>query len=333
MLFPILKSEQDILKLLKNNLPPCSKDFLCFFSSHLKAFITDPLFMTIPIEDKIVHRGYAVFETTKIFGNKIYQLDKHIDRLTNSLKKINLTPMYKEEEFREILMKLASIARKMEPDQDIELRYFYSAGLGNFSVFVNENLSSFYAIAYRTDFSVRPIQGVVERSVFVEEIKKNIVSSKNTNYLVNAIVTKKAKEEGGYMGIMVDEHGNFLEAPTSNVAFFMNNGDFSVPPFEKTLIGTTVIRVMEYVEKELIPNGLVKNISRDYVNISNFAETVKEAMIVGGDFAIPILKLNNVNLADEPGPLTRMIQDFLLNDKKSDEVAEEIPHFKEEFNF
>src|SRR5690242_12106916 len=134
MINPLLRSEADIIKHMRKNLPPFSNNFLCFFSSSLKAYITDPLFMSIPLEDKMVHRGYGVFETTKIFDNKIYQLDSHIDRLDKSIKKINLKSIYSREEYREILMNLASIARKIEPKSDIELRYFYSAGLGNMSL-------------------------------------------------------------------------------------------------------------------------------------------------------------------------------------------------------
>jgi branched-subunit amino acid aminotransferase/4-amino-4-deoxychorismate lyase len=281
--------------------------------------------MTIPLEDKMVHRGYAVFETTKIFGNKIYQLDKHLDRLNKSIKKINLNSMYSTEQYRDILMRLAIIARKIEPKSDIELRFFYSAGLGNMSLVVNNNLNSFYAIALRTDYSLRPVEGVEERLIFLDPIKKDISSSKNTNYLLNALVSKYSREQGGYLGIMVDEEGNLLESPISNIAFVLKNGDFNVPPFDKTLVGTTVLRLFDFVRDVLIPNGEVKNINRDYVNINNYTDIINEAMFVGGDFVIPILKINGQVVTDEPGPITKKLQQFLINDKQTEEVADEIP--------
>jgi branched-subunit amino acid aminotransferase/4-amino-4-deoxychorismate lyase len=330
-MIPVLKTESEIIKNLRNKLAPCSKDFLCFFSSHLKAFITDPLFMTIPLEDKMVHRGYSIFETTKVFQNKVYQLDKHLDRFTSGIKKIDLVPMYSRQEMRDILMKLASISRKIEPTKDIELRFFFSAGLGNLNLVVNENYFSFYAVAYRTDFSVRPVDGIHERIIPMEEIKKNVSSSKTTNYLINALVCKKSREQGGYLGIMTDEDGNLLESPTSNIAFVLKDGSFNVPPFDKTLVGTTVLRVMEYVEKELIPRGLIKKISRDYINVKNYPELIDEAMLVGGDFAIPILKIDDLMLSNEPGPIATLIKNFLINDKKTDDVAEEIPELEDNY--
>jgi len=325
MLFPVLKNENEIIKHMKSHIPPYSNNFICFFSSHLKAFITDPLFMSIPLEDKMIHRGYGVFETTKIFENKIYQLDSHIERLNKSIKKINLTSMYTHEEYREILLRLASLARSIEPSKDIELRYFYSAGLGNMSLIVNEKYPSFYAIALRTDFSERPVNGVEDFLVNLDEIKRNVTTSKNTNYLVNAMITNMSKREGGYLGIMTDDQGNILESPMSNIAFVLNNGDFSVPPFDKTLVGTTVVRVMDYVNKFLIPEGSIKSINRDYVKIDDFENVVKEAMFVGGDFVIPILKINGKQITQQPGEITKMIQKFLICDKKADEVCEDIP--------
>lgn len=325
MVTPILKNEAEILKHLKKNLPPSSKDFICFYSSHLKAIITDPLFFSIPLEDKLVHRGYGVFDTTKIFGSKIYQLDSHLDRFMGSIKKVNLNSLYTKEEFKEVLMQMASISRQIEPEKDIELRYFYSAGLGNLSVLVNDNMNSFYAVALRTDFSQRPVQGVEETLVYLDPIKKDISSSKTTNYLLNALVTKHAREDGGYLGIMVDEDGSMLESPMSNIAFVLNNGTFSVPPFDKTLTGTTIIRLLEHVTNDLIPNGHLASIARDYVNVSNFSAIVKEAMFAGGDFVIPILKINDVTISENPGPITKMLQDFLLKDKNTEDVAEDIP--------
>ncbi len=325
-MFPVLKSENEIISHLRKNIAPASKDFIVFFSSTLKAYITDPMFMTIPLEDKMVHRGYACFETTKIYGNNIYQLDKHIERLLRSTSLINLKSKFSKDEYRNILMKTASLARKMEPKSDIELRFFYSAGLGNMSLVVDENYSTFYAIALKTDYSVRPVKGVEEYFVNIPEIKSNMSASKNTNYLLNGLVIKESRDKGGYYGIMVDENGHCLESPMSNIAFITNNGEFNVPPFEKTLKGTTVLRLFDFVNDKLIPEGLVKGINRDYIKADELVGSVKEAMFSGGDFVIPILKVNGQTISETPGPITKMFQEFLINDKKQDDGgAEELP--------
>ena len=71
---------------------------------------------------------------------------------------------------------------------------------------------------------------------------------------------------------MTDENGNILETSMSNVAFVLKSGEsngsyvFNVPPFDKTLMGTTVVRVLDFVNKELIPNKVVSEVSREYLN-------------------------------------------------------------------
>jgi branched-subunit amino acid aminotransferase/4-amino-4-deoxychorismate lyase len=324
MIYPVLKSENEILNVLRKNLPPSSKDLVCFFSSHINSFITDPLFMNINIEDKIIHRGYAVFETAKIFGSKVYQLDNHINRFFKSIEYIDLKTKYTKTDIKDILMKMSSISRDIEATSDLELRFFYSAGLGNFSVSVNDDFHSFYAFCLRVNHSNRPVTGINEVLVNVSNIKQNIVHSKNTNYLVNSIVTKQAKEKGGFLGIMVDEFGNLLESPISNIAFVLNSGEFCVPTFEKTLAGTTIIRCFDYVNEVLIPKKLIKEIKRDYVNIKEIPDIVKEAMLVGGDHIVPILKLDEYKISDEPGEITRLLQSYLTQDRTTEVISEEI---------
>ena len=328
MLYPILKSEKEILTKLRSNLTPATKDLLCYFSSNLQSFITDPLFMSIPLEDKIIHRGYSVFETTKIFGNKIYQLDKHISRFQKSINYINLKSNLSNQDIRNILVNMSSIARSIEKNQDIELRYFYSAGVGNFSVVVDDSQHTFYAIALKSYNETRPVNGTNEYTVNINNLKSQASKSKNTNYLINAMTTKMSRDNGGYLGIMTDSEGNLMESPISNLAFYLNDGSFSVPPFDRTLAGTTVIRCLDFIENEMIPKNEILKIDRSYLNINDVPQKVKEVMLVGGDFVIPILNLNGYTIGSEPGRVARRLQEFLVNDKKGDDSSEDVPVFR-----
>ena len=328
MLYPILKSEKEILTKLRSNLTPATKDLLCYFSSNLQSFITDPLFMSIPLEDKIIHRGYSVFETTKIFVNKIYQLDKHISRFQKSINYINLKSNLSNQDIRNILVNMSSIARSIEKNQDIELRYFYSAGVGNFSVVVDDSQHTFYAIALKSYNETRPVNGTNEYTVNINNLKSQASKSKNTNYLINAMTTKMSRDNGGYLGIMTDSEGNLMESPISNLAFYLNDGSFSVPPFDRTLAGTTVIRCLDFIENEMIPKNEILKIDRSYLNINDVPQKVKEVMLVGGDFVIPILNLNGYTIGSEPGRVARRLQEFLVNDKKGDDSSEDVPVFR-----
>ncbi len=331
-MFKVLKNEKEILETLRKNLPESSANNLVFFSSQTKSFITDPVFMSVPMEDKIVHRSYAAFETSKIFKNKIYQLDKHIDRFFNSLETLHLkNNIYSKDELRLILQKMAAIARKIEPDSDIDMRFFYSAGVGNFSIKVDNQQHTFYAIAVRVNNSVRPVDGVNETLYNVSKLRDKVATAKTTNYLLSSIITRKAQEDEGYLGIVADDEGNILEGVMSNVGFVLEGDILSVPSFEKTLPGTTVIKCMDYVEKNLIPTQ-IKSISRDYIKLDDVLKgRVKEAMLLGGDFVVPILKLNGFEISKIPGKVTKLCQEFMTEERLEHEArySEKISIFED----
>jgi len=294
----------------------------------MNAFITDPLFMSISVQDKIVNRGYSVFDTTKVFGNKIYQLDKHIDRFTDSINRVQLKPKYNKIQMKSILTQLASVSRSIHPNEDIDLRYFYSGGLGTFNLKVDDNSNTFYAVATVANNQVRPTTGVNEITVNVDELRKDLVAVKSTNYMVNSIVQRIAQKEKAYMGIFTDDNGYLLESPTNNIAFVLKDKTFLVPPFDKTLVGTTILRCFDYIKDELIKKNIVKEIRRDYLTIEDVRNNVAEMMLVGGDFVVPVLKIDDVTISQGAGDITKLLQTFLYSDKGFEVVSEEIPFGK-----
>jgi branched-subunit amino acid aminotransferase/4-amino-4-deoxychorismate lyase len=329
MEFPLLNSEEEIIKTLRENISPATKDLLCYFSSTINAFITDPLFMNVPMEDKIVHRGYSVFDAIKIYANKIYQIDMHLNRFEKSINYINLKSKYTNEQYKNILIRLASIARSIEPnlEQDIELRIYYSAGIGNYSVVVDDTKHTFYAIALKAYNEKRPVNGTNEYTVNIDKLKEQACKSKNTNYLINSMTTKMSKDQGGFLGIMTTDDGFLLESSMSNCAFLMKDGSFCIPPFDRTLAGTTAIRCMDYIVNTLIPEGKITKLVREYVNINDLYDQVSEMMLLGGSFLIPILSLNGKKIVDQPGEMARRLQKFLSDDKGEEESFEPIPKF------
>lgn len=331
----ISDSKEIYKKLVETQSPNCKK-MLCMYNSRIDAIITDPIYMAVTMEDKLIHRAYSAFDTTKIFKNKIFNLDMHINRLFESLDYINLKPMYSKDEVKDILISTAKEARNIEKESDIDLRFFYSAGLGNFLVTEVPDMHTFYVLAIKADTNqLRPINGTKDYLVSIEDIQKNIDKAKTTNYMDHCIINTKSKSKGGYLGIITDNEGNLLESPISNIAFINKNLDLVVPSFEKTLKGTTITKIMEYVEKELIPNKILNSISRIDTNIKDIQNgNILEAFFVGGDFLIPLLEIEDIKLyncnynesdesnLDKVGKFSRMFQEFLNKEKTI--VAEDL---------
>lgn len=58
--------------------------FKAFYSSALGGITTEPAFMSVPIDDHMVHRGHGVFDTAIVVRGSMYLLDAHLDRFLAS---------------------------------------------------------------------------------------------------------------------------------------------------------------------------------------------------------------------------------------------------------
>lgn len=76
------------------------KKVRAMFSSYLGGVTTDPVSMCLPIDDHGFHRGHAVFDTTSVIGEKVYQLEQHLDRFVRSASLARIPLRYSREEMK-----------------------------------------------------------------------------------------------------------------------------------------------------------------------------------------------------------------------------------------
>ena len=98
----------------------------------------------------------------------------------------------------------------------------------------------------------------------LKDLKFNI---KSNNYLMRSYIATESKKLGGYLAIEADRDGYLLEGSVSTVAVLLKNGDFVVPPFKRIIPGTTAVKILKYVEKELIESGEIKQIVRREIKV------------------------------------------------------------------
>ncbi len=75
---------------------------------------------------------------------------------------------------------------------------------------------------------------------------------KSNNYLMRSYLGSHSKAQGGYLGIEQDQNGYLLEGSIATVAVLLKNGDFVIPPFDRILAGTTAIKIIRFVEEEVL---------------------------------------------------------------------------------
>src|SRR6516225_7318694 len=91
-----------------------SNNFHAMYSSVLGGIVTDPAFMVLPLDDHMVHRGHAVFDTATLTHGMLYQLDPHLDRLLRSAQAARIPSPFPREQLRQIDLDTAAASRQLD---------------------------------------------------------------------------------------------------------------------------------------------------------------------------------------------------------------------------
>ena len=94
---------------------------------------------------------------------------------------------------------------------------------------------------------------------------KELVHSKTVDYTHNSLMANESKKRGGYQGIKALKNGVLLEAAVANIAFMFGK-EFATPRFETVIEGTTIKKLLKYVE-QLKEQGLIDKISQRDITI------------------------------------------------------------------
>jgi hypothetical protein len=70
--------------------------------------VTDPALMQVPLDDHMVHRGHAVFDTASLVDGRIYRMEPHLDRLFFSASRARIKLPFSRERMREVIEQTCS---------------------------------------------------------------------------------------------------------------------------------------------------------------------------------------------------------------------------------
>lgn len=288
--------------------------YRAMYSSILGGITTDAALMVLPLDDHMVHRGHAVFDTAVISDGYLYELDTHLDRLLRSASMAKITPPLTRQKLRDILVKTVAVSKV----KDGSLRYWLSAGPGGFSLSSREcTHASFYAIVLDGRHeSTDPVR-VVTSSVPMKS--PAFATMKNVNYLPNALSLLEAQEQGAFAGIWVDDEGFVAEGPNVNVAFVNEEGELIMPAFEKILSGCTAKRTLVLAQESLHdPKLQIDNLKGVNVRAISVEEGKKasEMMLIGSSLPIiPVVQWDEQQIGSgKPGPITLALKALLEDD-------------------
>ena len=300
-------------------------NFHAMYSSVLGGIVTDPAFMVLPLDDHMVHRGHAVFDTAMIVNGKLYQLDAHLERLLRSAEMARLQLPHTPEQLRQIIIDTAAASRQ----RDASVRYWLSAGPGGFGLAPGECVhGSFYVMIFRA-------QPEPERS-YTEGVK--VVTStvpikppffarvKSTNYLPNALVIMEAKDYGADNGIFIDHRGMVGESSNMNVACVTHDRVLWHPTFDAILTGVTVQRVLQLAQR-LVEQGDLRAIKVADLPVAE-ARAAAEMLMLGSSIKVaPVVQWDGQPIGDgRPGPIAKKLFDLWQADTLDSDQLLPVPY-------
>ena len=309
-------SADEAIRRLRQTVHAKAANFYAMYSSVLGGIVTDPAMMVLPLDDHMVHRGHAVFDTANLAHGMLYQLDPHLDRLLRSAESARIALPFPREQLRQIILDTTAASAR----RDASVRYWLSAGPGGFGLGPAECVgSSFYVVIFKQDFYPETYYSegikVVTSSV---PIKPPLFArTKSTNYLPNVLVVLEAKDKGADNGIFVDQRGMIAESSNMNVAFVTKDRVFRHPPFDAILTGITIQRVLEFARRLARQNELRDILVADMP--INEGRDAAEMMLIGSSIKVaPVVQWDGRPIGDgKPGPITMKLLEMWNEDVRS----------------
>lgn len=302
MALRVLSTPEEVVAALHSASYPDHQLFKAFYDSRLNAVITDPVLMTVPIDDHMVHRAHSVFDTLLVVDGKTYLLEQHLDRFLKSAAAAKIDLPMTREAIKTTLKQLVATTGL----RSCRLRFWLSAGPGSLYILPVPGMSVFYALVYDDGKDPASIMlaktGIKEFTVDVPLKPQLLATMKTTNYLLNAHCAMQAVQHGGRLGIQKDPEGFITECAVANVSFVLPGKHFVTPPFQSILTGTVICRLL-LLAQQLLANGLLASVEQRPIHIDE-AKTAIEMILSGGDSLSPVVEWDGVAISEgQIGPV------------------------------
>lgn len=305
--------KQNFFSCLEGRKSPWHKNYLCMYSSQWPGVTKDPKLMVIPIDDHLVHRGDGVFDVIRCVHGKIYQMERHLQRLEHSAEAVSLIPPPEYEHIRDLVKQLILIGGEKE----CLIRIVLSRGPGSFSTNPFDCPSSqiyVNVIRYKSLPNEYYRDGVAIVTSHIPIKKSFFATIKSCNYLPNVLIKMEAIEANAQYAVALDEDGFLAEGSIENIAVLTTEGILEFPGFERTLSGTTAERVFQ-LAKRLVSEKIIKEVKFNRITLEK-AYQASEIFLTGTSVNIvPVISYDGNRIGDGcPGPVYSRLSKLLWED-------------------
>lgn len=307
----------------RNRRNPQGQLIYAMYNSLIDAIVTDPELMTVPLDDHIVVRGHAIFDTATLINGRVYRLNIHLDRLFASAKDARLSLPFgeTEDENRARITSIVSQTCVASGRRDASVRYYLSAGPGNFGFTKEGCVPCFYCVIYGGEHE-KKVDVIGENTIpaSVVPMKPPLLARvKSNNYMLNVLTAMASQEKGGKYGILVRDDGTVAEGCVANCALVTRDRVLITPPFGDILSGTTVRKSMEIARAKLVGAGKLLSDVRQEVVAVEALFAAEEVFMLSGDLHVSSIRILDgkpigSQPAGQPGPVAVALLESLFED-------------------
>jgi 4-amino-4-deoxychorismate lyase len=279
---PVLTTDTAVER-LRQAVHAKATNFYAMYSSVLGGIVTDPALMVLPLDDHMVHRGHAVFDTAAMVNGMMYQLEAHLERFLRSAEMARIPLPLAPDQLRQIILETAAASGQ----RNASVRYWLSVGPGGFGLSSAECVgSTFYVMIFRAEASPETVytQGMKVVTSTVPIKPPFFARVKSNNYLPNVLVMLEAKDHGADNGIFIDERGMIGESSHMNVAFVTTDRVLRHPTFDAILSGITVQRLLR-LARRLVEHGDLRDIVVADVSVAE-GKAAAEMLLIGSSIKV-----------------------------------------------
>jgi branched-chain amino acid aminotransferase len=182
--------------------------------------------------------GEGIYETLRTYNGRLFLFDRHMRRLRNSARLIQLTIPFTDDELARQIC--ATIAATKLDGKEAYVRVLVTRGVGELTYDLKATPNPSWVIIVKA--LVEPPAEIYERGckVVLVDIVRNHPGSvnpmiKSNNLMNQALAAQQAFERGAFDGVMRNYRGELTECATSNL-FIVKTGTVLTPPVECGLL-------------------------------------------------------------------------------------------------
>jgi branched-subunit amino acid aminotransferase/4-amino-4-deoxychorismate lyase len=256
-------------------------------------------------------QGVTVAEQLRTFGGKLFQLDRHLDRLARSLAIVGVDPGISRDEFAQIATKLAAQNHKLlDPADDLGLSIFVTPG--PYAAFASVARQAGPTVGIHTQplpFGTWAAKYETGESLVVTSIQQVPAACwpselKCRSRMHYYLADRQAREsDPGSRALLLDERGRVSEASTANILLYDRGAGLVSPPRERILPGISMAVIRELAGRLDIPFS-----ERD-LTTDDVARADEVLLTSTSPCVWAVTRLNRRPIGDgKPGPICRQLQ-------------------------